>query len=224
MLITDIVKYAAHTFKVTPEEIMADNRHAKVHRARLALYAGLELRLRRKGVYRRYTPIGNWLGRHHTSVIAGVRRAHEIMAEDEAYAEIVERIAALDQESACKPKLQVLPGETSATPIARSSTVRHPEDLEAQINKTLEERRSPIRVYWDGELIERDTPPVLDIYFGEHETPYFIEDGRSLRIVERVAPRHYREFDRVRYYDDCADALIQMAGEGIISAPEEEEA
>lgn len=224
MLISDIVAHTARIFKVTPEDIMADNRHAKVHRARLALYAGLYLRLQRRGQYRRYAPIGKWLNRHHTSVMVGVRRAREIMAEDKAYAEIVEHIASLSQESACKPELQMLPREASATPMTRSITVRHPEDLEAQINKTLEERRSPIRVYWDGELIERDTPPVLDIYFGEHETPYFIEDGRSLRIVERVGPRHYREFDSIRYYDDCADALIQMAGEGIISAPEEEEA
>lgn len=223
MLIPDIIKHAAFLFGVTPEDIIEDRRSALFCRARFALYAGLHLRLQRRGIRRIYVPVGKWLQRHHSSVLVGVRRAHAMMAADPEYARLVHSIADVTIETACKPRLQVLPGEASAATITERNTMDHPEYVEEHANKLLAARGTGLRIYWDGEIVSSDTPAKFNVYLGDDETDTVVYDtARSLLI----APSGDGPWagDPVRTYGDLAEELTRLLGTGYISTINSKEA
>lgn len=81
MLIREaIVTRASELFQVHPRDLLGGYRFQFVTRARFAIY----LALRRRGWS--YEQIGKFLGRDHSSVIHGVKRAEYMVEKDAAFA------------------------------------------------------------------------------------------------------------------------------------------
>lgn len=98
---TEIVNHCAELFDVSADDIMSRRRIRPITQARFALYAAL----RQRGWS--YPRIGNFMGRDHSSVLVGVRKAEWLMERQRSYEEKVEALAMW------KPKPVTLPVEES---------------------------------------------------------------------------------------------------------------
>lgn len=87
---TEILNRCAELFDVSPADIMGWRRVAPVLHARYALYKAL----RERGWS--YPAIGEFLGKHHSTVLVGVRQAEILMEVFPAYATKVRKIAELE--------------------------------------------------------------------------------------------------------------------------------
>lgn len=231
MLTEDIVKYGAWLFKVDADDILSDKRGQHIMRARFALY----LALARRNVALRGKPhptgIARSMRRDHSTVVYGLERAEYIAQRDPAFATAVERIAsyshgteddaAMREERACNERLQVL---RALHQQRKEQTMCKAEYIEETINKRLAELKSDVNIWWDGAIYGKDEPASFNVYIGDDETPFFVQDGRYLRIMQHTGRCSVGEVDSVRYYDDVADVLAEMARDGTIKQVEEEDA
>ena len=86
----EVIKEAARVFKILPHEITSNHKNRYILPARLAVYTALHMRGNSLSL------VGRWLGRDHTTVRSGIIRARKHMAEDKAYKDKVEALAAYD--------------------------------------------------------------------------------------------------------------------------------
>jgi chromosomal replication initiation ATPase DnaA len=84
--ISEVIAKGAEMFCLHPREILEDNRWDRHVRARFALYAAF----RNRGAS--FGQIGRWMHRDHTSVMNGVKRAAQIAATDQRYADCIKRL------------------------------------------------------------------------------------------------------------------------------------
>lgn len=231
MLTEDIINYAAWLFKVDAGDLLSHKRGQRVMRARFALY----LALARRNVALRGKPhptgIGRSVKRDHSTVVYGLKRAEYIAQRDPAFAAAVGRIAsynhdteddaAMREEKACNERLQVL---RALHQQRKEQTMSKAEHIEETINKRLAELNSNVNIWWDGAIYGKDEPASFNVYIGDDETPFFVQDGRYLRIMQHTGRSSVGEIDSVRYYDDVADALAALANDGTIKQVEEEDA
>ena len=92
-----------------------------------------------------------------------------------------------------------------------------PEYVEARINELLAklgEKR--ITVYWDGAVIERDTPRCFDVYWNGEETAYWLGDYPSHINIYTEENRCRYTVDSARYYEDIAAKLADFLPTAII--------
>lgn len=92
VLSSDIIAAGAKAFLIPTEDIMKDRRNRRIVAARHAIFKAFSMR------GSSYGQIGRWMARDHTSVMHGVKRAEERMAQDKRYKEIVQSLAALGNE------------------------------------------------------------------------------------------------------------------------------
>lgn len=85
---SEIINLCARIFNQPTNAITGMARADGAREARFALYAALRLRGWSN------PRIGKFVGRHHATIIHGVRKAEVLMAADPAYAEKVVKIAA----------------------------------------------------------------------------------------------------------------------------------
>lgn len=83
----DITNLCAELFDVPVEDLISAKRQRRISEARFALYAALRLR------GWSYPRIGNFVGRHHTSILHGIRKADYLMDRYPVYAERVEKMS-----------------------------------------------------------------------------------------------------------------------------------
>lgn len=84
---TEIILYCARLFNVPTSRLKGQSRGEGAREARFALY----LALHRRG--HSYSAIGHMLGRHHSTVMHGVREADVLIAQDADYAAKVAELA-----------------------------------------------------------------------------------------------------------------------------------
>lgn len=92
VLSSDLIAAGAKAFRITYDDIIQDRRSRHIVSARHALFKAMHLR----GAS--YGQIGRWMKRDHTSVMHGVKRAEERMAENKSYRDSVLSIAAIGNE------------------------------------------------------------------------------------------------------------------------------
>ena len=93
----------------------------------------------------------------------------------------------------------------------------NPEYIEGRINDLLAklgEKR--IAVYWDGDVIERDTPRCFNVYWEGEDTPYWLEDYRGRISIHTEENRCRYTVDSARYYEDIAAKLADFLPTAII--------
>jgi chromosomal replication initiation ATPase DnaA len=84
----ELVNECAKAFRVPAEVLVGRGQRLTLMPARFALYKALKLR------GWSYLAIGSFLGRDHTTIMYGVKRAEWMAERDAEYADKIERIAA----------------------------------------------------------------------------------------------------------------------------------
>lgn len=205
------LRYAAYLFSLLPEELRQDKRSARHCRARFALYAAHEMRARRAGERPSPVAIGRLVGRDHSTVCSGLRRAAYIAERDEAFREAVEKIASLTAEvyeSACKHRLPLLPEEHQPT---RRSEMDHPEYTEHCVNAALKAAKiTDIEVWWDGRPYDSEDAPSFRVYVDGDETSYWVADDRRHFVIQSVDGLKVDEIDTAKTYEGLAAKLAEI--------------
>lgn len=207
---TEIVAFTAHLFNLKPGDILGDHRFARIHRARLAIYAGLWRRAELSGKQPSYSAIGRVVHRDHSTVIHGLRKAFYMMERDADFVAAVYRIATATVDDLpplppCNPELHDV-GELDQQ---QERSMDNPEYTEGRINTAI--ARSGIKglkVYWDGEIVSREEPPRFEVYLHEDGTDVFVtDDGRDFGVTRYCSDRVYRPIGSARNYDKLAELL-----------------
>jgi len=211
---SDVVALAARLFHVDPALMRKDCRNRHVCRARFALYAGFMLRGELRGFPPSTSQIGRWCHRDHSTVIYGLRKAQALMETDANFMEAVCQIATATEESPCNIPLRPV---VVVHQQPRRDPMDNPEYIEGRINDMLAklgEKR--IAVYWDGDVIERDTPRCFNVYWEGEDTPYWLEDYRGRISIHAEENRCRYTVDSAHYYEDIAAKLADFLPTAII--------
>lgn len=206
---TEIVAFAARLFCIKPGEIFEDIRFARVHRARLALYAGLWLRTELSGKRPSPSAIGRAMRRDHSTVIHGIRRTQYLMERDADFLEAVCRIALATindlPTSSCNAELHGV-GETDQQ---QERPMDNPKYTEERTNAALVRAGiKDIEVYWNGDIFSEEDPPVFEAYLRDDATGVFIADlGRSFDVTRYCSDGVYRPVGDARTFDKLAELL-----------------
>lgn len=205
----EVVAFAAHIFCIKPAEIFEDIRSARVHRARLALYAGLWLRAELSGKRPSYSGIGRVMRRDHSTVIHGTRRAQTIMERDADFIEVVCQIALATVNALPTPSCNAELHGVGGMDQQQERTVDNPKYTEERINSALTRAGiKDIEVYWDGDICSEEEPPVFEAYLRDDGTDVFIKDlGRSFDVTRYCSDGVYRPVGDARTFDKLAELL-----------------
>lgn len=215
MLTSELIRYTAMLFGITSGDMAGRTRRKHHVRARFAFYAGLWLRAELQGRQPSYTGIGYALGRDHSTVCSGMAKANALMETDAAFMEAVIQIATIKSrqfEEACKSLLQEV---SEASQQLKDTEVSNPETIEARINAHLAKvKAADIKVYWDGDVIERGKPEVYNVYFREDDTGCWVADtGAELILYRTIGSHRYEAIDAASDYEGLAKLLQAFAAE-----------
>lgn len=211
---TDVIDYGAWYGGYTRADILADKRKTALVRVRFALYMALWLRMEFVKKVPSVVAVGRRMGRDHSTVFHGIKRATEMMETDADFMEMVVHFATCTEEDlapmrkgTCKAELQMLV-ELHQQP--KDAAMEHPEYVEKQIAKAFASAKAKhIEVLWDGDLIERGQPNSFEVYAHEDRTPLRVRDyGSHFEISDRTGP-----LAETNSYAKLVDYLLEFTAE-----------
>lgn len=92
------------------------------------------------------------------------------------------------------------------------------EEIQITINANLAQATSaPLRVVWDGGIVDRENPPRFDVVYDDEETNFHVIDGaRYARLIEFDGGLT-NEINCAANYDSLAELIAEVVPSAIAS-------